>query len=63
MEATSASSLRSRTPPTCKWVADMAQAGTFQPLIGKVFPLEQGREALEASMKGSVEGKVVIQAE
>jgi NADPH:quinone reductase-like Zn-dependent oxidoreductase len=42
-------------------IGELLEAGTIQPVIDKVFPFEQAKEALAYLEKGRVKGKVVVQ--
>ena len=41
-------------------VAALVERGDLQPRMGKVFPLEQTREAQDASQHGRVKGKILL---
>ena len=42
-----------------EWIA----AGKLHPVIGKVFPLEQAREAYELGLRGHMRGKIVLRVD
>lgn len=42
-------------------IGDLLQAGRIQPVIDKVFPFDQAKEALEYLAQGRAKGKVVVQ--
>jgi NADPH:quinone reductase-like Zn-dependent oxidoreductase len=42
-------------------IGELLEAGTIQPVIDKVFPFEQAKEALAYLEQGRAKGKVVVQ--
>jgi NADPH:quinone reductase-like Zn-dependent oxidoreductase len=42
-------------------IGDLLNAGRIQPVIDKVFPFQQAKEALAYLEKGRAKGKVVVQ--
>ena len=48
-------------PSAASDIGELLKAGRIRPVIDKVFPFEQAKEALGYLAKGQAKGKVVVQ--
>jgi NADPH:quinone reductase-like Zn-dependent oxidoreductase len=44
-------------------IAQFVDEGWFRPIISRIFPLEQAREAFEFGMRGHMRGKIVLRVD
>ena len=49
-----------RAAATARKISALIDAGTIRPIVDRVFPFEQTKEAMPTSHKDTLKGKVVV---